>query len=160
MRCLPQRRRARNGYAMRLVLFEPDQPGNAGTLIRTGAALGVAVDVVGPMGFAADAAALKRAAMDYAALADVTLHADWAAFEAGFNGRLVLLTTAAETDVRDVDWRADDALVLGRESVGAPDWLHQRADVRARIAMAPGARSLNVAVAGAMALAIALDRVR
>lgn len=141
---------------MRLALFQPDIAGNVGTLLRTAACLGVAVDLIEPMGFAFSHRALARAGMDYAAQADVTRHADWAAFEAMRRGRLVLLTTAGATMLPDATFRADDIFMLGSEGAGVPQLVHDRADLRVAVPMRPEFRSLNVAVAGAMVLAEAM----
>lgn len=141
---------------MRLALHQPDIAGNVGTLIRTAACFGVGVDLIEPMGFAWSDRALARAGMDYAAAAEVERHADWAAFEARVAGRIVLLTTAGATPLPDAAFRPDDVLLLGSESAGVPAEVHARADLRVAIPMRPGFRSLNVAVAGGIAMAEAL----
>ena len=135
---------------MRLALYQPDQPGNTGTLLRLAACLGLGVDIVEPCGFPLDDRALRRAAMDYGGLAEVTRHANWAAFAAARTGRLVLLTTQGAVRHVDFAFAADDVLMVGRESAGAPPHVHDAADARVRIAMHGGARSLNVALAAAM----------
>jgi tRNA (cytidine/uridine-2'-O-)-methyltransferase len=145
---------------MRLALFEPDIPGNAGALIRLGACLGVAVDVIEPCGFVFSAAALRRAGMDYLAQADWVRHASWAAYLAQAKGRIVLATTRAATAYTDFAFRPDDNILLGRESAGVPDAVHDRADARLRIALKSGLRSINVAQAGAMILGEALRQTR
>ncbi|NIJ40274.1 tRNA (cytidine/uridine-2'-O-)-methyltransferase [Parvibaculum indicum] len=147
---------------MRLALFEPDIPQNTGTLIRTAACLGVGLDVIEPCGFVWSDKALKRSGMDYAALAPVTRHADWAAFQEArqtppmTESRLILLTTGADMPYTAFSFAPGDILLLGRESAGVPDEVHEAADARLLIPMAPGARSLNVALAGAMVLGEAL----
>lgn len=141
---------------MRLALHQLDIAGNVGTLIRTAACFGVGVDLIEPMGFAWSDRALARAGMDYAAAAEVERHADWAAFEARVAGRIVLLTTAGATPLPDAAFRPDDVLLLGSESAGVPAEVHARADLRVAIPMRPGFRSLNVAVAGGIAMAEAL----
>ena len=141
---------------MRLALHQPDIAGNVGTLLRTAACFGMAVDVIEPAGFAWNDRALRRAGMDYAGAAAVTRHADWAAFRAAAGGRLVLLTTRGATPLYDARFAADDVLLLGSEGAGVPDTVHAAADLRVRIPMCPGFRSLNVAVAGAIVLAEAL----
>lgn len=147
---------------MRLALFEPDIPQNTGTLIRTAACLGVGLDVIEPCGFVWSDKALKRSGMDYAALAPVTRHADWTAFQAArqtplmAESRLILLTTGADMPYTACSFAPGDILLLGRESAGVPDEVHEAADARLLIPMAPGARSLNVALAGAMVLGEAL----
>jgi tRNA (cytidine/uridine-2'-O-)-methyltransferase len=141
---------------MRIALFEPDQAGNVGTILRLAACLGVAVDIVEPCGFAFADRALKRAGMDYAEMAAVTRHSGWAAFENQLAGRLVLLTTAASERLDRVAFAPGDILLMGSESRGAPPEVHRRADLRVRIPQAPGTRSLNIAVAAGIALAEAL----
>jgi tRNA (cytidine/uridine-2'-O-)-methyltransferase len=140
---------------MRLALYEPDIAGNVGTILRLAACLGVPVDLIEPMGFAFSDRALARAGMDYAAQAEVSRHGDWTAFEAQA-GRIVLLTTQGGVRLDEAVFAAGDTLLLGSESAGVPAHVHDRADLRVTIPMRPGFRSLNVAVAGAMALAEAL----
>jgi tRNA (cytidine/uridine-2'-O-)-methyltransferase len=142
--------------AMRLALYQPDQAGNVGTLLRTAACLAVPVDIVEPCGFPWSNRALKRAGMDYAELAQVARHADWEAFVAALRGRLVLLTTQGDTRLDAAHFGRDDVLLLGSESQGVPASVHAQAALRVRIPQAPGTRSLNIAVAGGIALAEAL----
>jgi tRNA (cytidine/uridine-2'-O-)-methyltransferase len=153
---LVNERARRLSGAMRLALFEPDIAGNVGTIMRLAACLGIAVDLIEPMGFAWSDRALARAGMDYAGAAEVARHADWAAFEAGVPGRIVLLTTAGAAPLPEARFESSDVLLLGSESRGVPAHVHDRADLRVRIPMRPGFRSLNIAVAGAIALGEAL----
>ena len=138
---------------MRLALYQPDQAGNVGTIIRLAACLGVPLDIVEPCGFPFSDRALKRAGMDYAEMAAVTRHASWTAFEAQATGRLVLLTTRGAVALADARFEPEDILLLGSESRGAPEEVHARADLRVRIPQVPAARSLNIAVAAGIALA-------
>ncbi len=141
---------------MRLALHQPDIAGNVGTILRLAACLGVAVDLIEPMGFAWSDRALRRAGMDYAAAAEVTRHADWTAFEARAAGRIVLLTTAGAAPLPLARFRSDDVLLLGAESAGVPPEVHARADLRVRIPMRDGFRSLNVALSAAIVVGEAL----
>ncbi len=146
---------------MRLVLFQPDIPQNAGTLMRLAAATGVGVDIIEPCGFLLDDRRLRRALMDYAALLDLTRWTGWTSYAgAAHRGRLVLLTTAAEHPYTGFTFAAGDRLMVGRESGGVPDAIHAAADARLRVPMVPGARSLNVAIAAAMVLGEALRQTR
>jgi tRNA (cytidine/uridine-2'-O-)-methyltransferase len=145
---------------VRLALHQPDQAGNVGTILRTAACLGVPVDIVEPCGFPWSDRALKRAGMDYAAMAQVTRHASWESFEAQLAGRLVLLTTQGDTRLDGARFEAGDVLMLGAESGGVPAQVHARAELRVRIPQAAGTRSLNIAVAGGIALAEALRQIR
>jgi tRNA (cytidine/uridine-2'-O-)-methyltransferase len=141
---------------MRLVLFEPDIPQNTGALLRLGACLGLAVDIVEPCGFLLDDRRLRRAGMDYLDRVDMTRHGSWDAYRRAAAGRLVLLTTKGGTCYTDFAFRRGDNIVLGRESAGVPEAVHEAADARLRIPMQGGARSINVALAAAMVLSEAL----
>lgn len=142
---------------MRLVLYQPDIPQNAGTVLRLAACLAVAVDIIEPAGFLFTDRHFRRAGLDYAQRARVCRHASWQAYLAQRGGgRLLLLTTQGCVAYTDFTFRADDALLVGRESAGAPDEVHAAADARLRIPMVAGTRSLNVAVAAAMVLGEAL----
>lgn len=150
---------------MRLALYQPDIPQNTGTLLRLGACLGVPVDVIGPAGFDMSDRALRRAALDYLDLVDLTKHESFAAFvtareskrqAGGDPGRLILLTAHAATQHIDFHFAPTDTLLLGRESAGCPEAVHAAADARIRIPMRTGLRSLNIAVAGAIALGEAM----
>jgi tRNA (cytidine/uridine-2'-O-)-methyltransferase len=141
---------------MRLALHQPDQAGNVGTILRLAACLGVPVDVIEPCGFPWGDKALKRAGMDYAEIANVTRHADWGAFEARLQGRLVLFTTAGAERLAEARFESEDTLLFGSESRGAPGEVHARADMRVRIPQVGGTRSLNLAVAAGIGVAEAL----
>ncbi len=138
---------------MRLALFEPDIPQNLGAFIRLSACLGVALDIIEPCGFPVDDKRIRRAAMDYYDQARIVRHSSWQAFRRDkAPGRLVLLTTKARESFHQAAFSADDILLLGRESAGVPDEVHRTADLRVRIPMQAGLRSINVALAGAMVL--------
>lgn len=142
---------------MRLALFEPDIPQNLGAFIRLAACLGVPLDIIEPCGFPLDDKRIRRAAMDYYDHAVIARHASWDAFQHGRrSGRLVLLTTMGAATFPDIAFRADDTLLLGRESAGVPASVHAVADLRLRIPLKKGTRSLNVALAAAMVLSEAL----
>ena len=146
---------------MRLALYQPDQPQNVGTLMRLAACLGVPADVIEPLGFPFDDKRMKRAGMDYLDGVDMTRHPSWTAFQSVRGpGRLVLLTTKGSTRLPEFEFSPDDILLLGRESAGVPEDVHAAADARVRIPVTDGCRSLNVAVAGAMALGEALRQTR
>lgn len=142
---------------MRIALYQPDIPQNTGTILRLCACMGVAADIIEPAGFQLGDARFRRALMDYGASLDMTRHAAWESFlESRGAHRIVLLTTAAGDSLWQTAFGPDDILLLGRESAGVPEAVHRRADVRVTIPMAPGTRSLNVALAAAMALGEAL----
>jgi tRNA (cytidine/uridine-2'-O-)-methyltransferase len=144
---------------MQLALFQPDQPQNTGTLLRLGACMRAPVHVIEPCGFPFSTKALKRYAMDYADHVDIRHHLEWSAFLADQNAskrRIILLTTKTDTPYTRFSFSPNDTLLVGSESAGAPDFVHQKADAQITIPMAPEVRSLNVAVAMAMVLGEAL----
>ncbi len=144
-----------------LAAYQPDIAPNLGAMIRLCACFGADLHVIGPCGFALTDRALRRAAMDYAAMAPVRQHVSWNTFQAEPRpGRLVLLSTRAETGLWDFAFRPGDMLMVGRESAGVPDEVHAAADVRLRIPMPGGGRSLNVAMAAGMALSEAWRQCR
>jgi tRNA (cytidine/uridine-2'-O-)-methyltransferase len=138
---------------MRIALYQPDQAGNVGTILRLAACLGVPVDIIEPCGFPWSDRALKRAGMDYAEIASVTRHVYWAAFEARLEGRLALFTTAGAMRLPDARFDANDTLLFGSESGGVPAEVHKRADLLVRIPQVERTRSLNIAVAAGIGLA-------
>jgi tRNA (cytidine/uridine-2'-O-)-methyltransferase len=144
-----------------LALYQPDIPQNAGTIMRLCACLGVTVHVIGPAGFDMSDRTLRRAGMDYLDHASIVRHVDWTAFAAwrrDAHARLILLTTRATTPYTDFAFTADDIILLGRESAGVRDFVHEAADHRLTIPMVAGMRSLNVATAAAMVVGEALRR--
>jgi len=142
---------------MRLALYQPDIPQNLGAFIRLAACLGTPLDIIEPCGFPVDDRRIRRAAMDYLDLARLKRHASWATFRHDrASGRLVLLTTTGATALPQARFEPDDVLLVGRESAGVPAEVHDAADLRVRVPMQRGARSLNVALAAAMVLSEAL----
>lgn len=142
---------------IRLALYQPDQPPNVGTLLRTGACLGVAVHIIEPCGFPFSTQAVRRSAMDYLEHAEIIAHASFAAFLAERpKGRLVLLSRHADLAYTECRFQPDDILVLGRESAGVGPEVRQAVDLSVTVRLRAGLRSLNVAVAGAMVLSEAL----
>lgn len=144
---------------MRIALYEPDIPQNTGTILRTCACLGLEAHIIEPAGFPVTDRAFRRAGMDYLDQVSIVRHGSFAAFEEWRRAAqllLVLLTTAAERTYTDYAYSERDILLLGRESAGVPAAVHQAADVRLRIPIREGLRSLNIAVAAAMVAGEAL----
>lgn len=148
---------------MRIALYEPDIPQNTGTILRLCACLGIEAHIIEPSGFPVTDRAFRRAGMDYIDNVSIARHGSFAAFEKwrlGERLQLVLLTTAAECSYLDHTFAGDQVLLFGRESAGVPAAVHERADVRLRIPMQSGMRSLNIAMAAAMVAGEALRQTR
>lgn len=148
---------------MDFALFQPDIAGNVGTSLRTAACFEVGAHIIEPCGFPFSVNALKRAGMDYAERLEIHRHANWPAFLDWKNQakkRIVLFTTKGATPLPDFQFTADDVLLFGSESTGAPDHVHDAADARVLIPMHADYRSLNVAVSAGIAMAEALRQTK
>jgi len=144
---------------MHLALYQPDIPQNAGTILRLCACLGVTAHLIEPAGFPISDKNFRRAGMDYLDQIDIRRHIGWTDFEIwrkNTGARLILATTRGATPYPDFAFRPDDILLMGRESAGVPDDVHESADARLLIPMRAGLRSINVAVSAAMILGEAL----
>ena len=148
---------------MRIALYEPDIPQNTGTILRTCACLGLEAHIIEPAGFPVTDRAFRRAGLDYLDQVSITRHASFQAFQDWRTAerlRLVLLTTAASTSYLQHVFTNDQVLLFGRESAGVPEAVHNAADVRLKVPIREGFRSLNIAVAVAMVAGEALRQTR
>ena len=145
---------------LRIAAFQPDIAPNLGTMIRLAACFDASIDVIEPCGFPFSVKALRRSAMDYADIADITRHASWQAFQASRTGRLILLSTKAVTPLWDYSFENGDTIMMGRESAGVPEAVADACDARLLIPMPGGGRSLNVAVSAGIALGEATRQLR
>lgn len=144
---------------LRIALYQPDIPGNTGTILRMAACFDLAVDIIEPAGFDLSNRALRRAGMDYTEQALLQRHLNWQHFlewRETERRRLVLATTKAERTYVDFEFNKGDILLFGRESAGVPEEVHAVSDARLRIPMVPGKRSLNLAVSVALVAGEAL----
>jgi len=140
---------------LHLVLYQPEIAANVGAAIRNCACFGAALDIIEPCGFPFKHKDIRRVGMDYGALSEPARHDSWAAYTGADHGtsRLILLTTKGDSDLGQIEFRADDRIMVGQESAGVPDEVREACDMAVRIPLAPGARSLNMAVSAAIALA-------
>ena len=141
---------------MRLALYQPDIPQNAGAILRLADCMGVDVDVIEPSGFVWSDRHLKRTGMDYMDRVHVVHHDSWSRFLTARTNRLVLLTTKASMNHHNFSFDRADILLCGSESSGVPQTVHDVVDAQIRIPMSDDARSLNVAIAAAIVLSEAL----
>lgn len=143
---------------MRLALYQPDIPQNTGTLLRLGACLDLPIDIIEPCGFLFNEKAIRRAGMDYLDFSNYRRHNSWNDFldyreqHSQEYGRIILLTTHGNKSFVDFDFKPNDIILMGRESAGVPENVHQKADAQLLIPMNPNARSINMAISAAMAI--------
>jgi tRNA (cytidine/uridine-2'-O-)-methyltransferase len=150
-------------HRMQIALFQPDIPPNTGTILRLCACLDVAAHIIEPAGFPVSDRAFRRAGMDYLDQVSLTRHDSWTKFEqwrAERGYRLVLFTTRGAMSYLDFGYGVSDILLFGRETMGVPEAVAEAADARLKIPIRPSLRSLNVAMAAAMALGEALRQTR
>lgn len=136
-----------------LALYQPDIAQNTGTLLRLGACLGVTVHIIHPTGFVFSRRELKRSGLDYLDQSEIVEHDSYGHFDAtrrAAGKRLVLLTTKSSHSAYAASYDSDDILMVGRETAGVPDDVAASVDLRVRIPMRSGLRSINVAVAAAL----------
>ena len=142
---------------MRIAFYEPEIAGNVGAILRLGACMGVAVDLIEPMGFAWDDRRVRRTAMDYIDHVDITRHADFAAFKTHIGpARLVLFTTKSRQSSYEFSFQSDDVLLFGKESAGVPAPVAEACNARLRIPIRPQVRSMNLAISSALGLGEAM----
>jgi tRNA (cytidine/uridine-2'-O-)-methyltransferase len=148
---------------VRIALYEPDIPQNTGTILRLAACLGIEAHIIEPAGFPTSDRAFRRAGMDYLDQVEIVRHADWDAFEswrAGAAARLIVFTTRSRHSYLKHAFQRGDVLLFGRETSGVPEKVHAMADARLLIPMREGLRSLNVAMAAAMAVGEAIRQMQ
>lgn len=142
---------------MRIALFEPEIAQNVGAVLRLGACMGAAVDLIEPMGFVWEDRRVRRTAMDYIDHVEIARHAGFDAFRATVGARrLILFTTKSTSSAYDFRFMPDDILLFGKESAGVPPAIHEACDARLRIPIRPQVRSMNLATSTAIALGEAL----
>lgn len=145
-----------------LALYQPDIAQNTGTLMRLCACMGVPLHVIHPAGFALTPKNLARAGLDYVEFATIRQHDSFERFNGWRKAegrRLVLLTTKSSHSAYEAAYLPNDILMLGRESAGVPDAVAEASDLRVRIPMRPGLRSINVALAGSMIVGEAMRQI-
>ncbi|MDR0571320.1 MAG: tRNA (cytidine(34)-2'-O)-methyltransferase [Rickettsiales bacterium] len=145
---------------MKVLLYQPDIAGNVGTIIRLCACLDLELDIIEPCGFPFDDKKFKRAGMDYIDCVKIHKFSSFHEFMAKNPGkRIVLLTTKADESFSEFLFDANDVLMVGRETAGVPDEIHNLVDKRIVIPMKNNMRCLNVAVSLAMVMGVAISNI-
>lgn len=144
-----------------IALYQPDIAPNAATILRMCACFGLTCRIIEPAGFVMTDSQFRRAGMDYLDKAALVREPSWAHYRQATAGRrTVLLTTRATAACWDFHFEPTDIILMGRESAGVPDAVHEGVEARLTIPMQPGLRSLNVALACAMVTGEALRQFR
>jgi tRNA (cytidine/uridine-2'-O-)-methyltransferase len=136
-----------------IALHEPRIAPNTGNIIRLIANNGCQLHLIEPLGFDLEEKKLRRAGLDYRDLAQVTRHADYAAFRAAMGERRIFACTTKGSRPHDqIQYRPDDVLLFGSETTGLPADILQSfpPEHRLRIPMLETSRSLNLSNAVAI----------
>ena len=145
---------------MNLAIFEPDIPQNTGAMIRICSCFDVDVDIIHPASFVLSEKSLNRVAMDYIKNVKISEFDDWKDYMTKRNGRKILLSTKGSKSHYDYNFNQSDNLIVGRESAGVPEYVHQEVDEVVKISMKAGARSLNVATSSAIVISEAIRQLK
>lgn len=136
-----------------IALFQPEIPPNTGNIMRLAANAGCRLHLIEPLGFRLSDRALARAGMDYRDDVEMARHGCWEAFREATAGRRILaLTTKGTTRYDSPRYTAGDILLFGAETSGLPAKVLATipVELRLRIPMRRGSRSLNLANAVAI----------
>ena len=145
---------------MNLAIFEPDIPQNTGAMIRICSCFDVDIDIIHPASFVLSEKSLNRVAMDYIKNVNISEFDDWTDYMAKRNGRKILLSTKGGKSHYDYNFDLSDNLIVGRESAGVPEYVHQEVDEVIKISMKAGVRSLNVATSSAIVISEAIRQLK
>ncbi len=145
---------------MNLAIFEPDIPQNTGAMIRICSCFGVDIDIIHPASFVLSEKSLNRVAMDYIKNVKIREFDDWTDYMTKRNGKKILLSTKGSKSHYDYNFNQSDNLIVGRESAGVPEYVHQEVDEIIKISMKAGARSLNVATSSAIVISEAIRQLK
>lgn len=127
---------------MRVVLFSPEIPQNAGNIARTCAVTGTSLFFVRPLGFNFSNRQLKRSGLDYWDHLDLHIVDS---LEDALEGPIYFFSTKGKTPYTEVCFDENACLVFGSETAGLPPWVHEKwKDQFYTIPMKEGARSLNL----------------
>ena len=142
---------------MKIALYQPDIAGNVGTIMRMSVCLDVELYIIEPCGFPFNEEKVRRSAMDYFDNVKIKRYSSFTEMKNdNKNSRIVLLTTKSSVDYTKFKFEKYDILMVGRETSGVPDEIHNGVDARVVIPMKNNARCLNVAISLSIVLGEAL----
>lgn len=132
---------------LNIVLFQPEIPQNTGNIARTCVLTNSKLHLIKPLGFSLDEKHLKRAGLDYWQYLDMEIHESYEALREKYKeGTFYFSTTKGKHFYHQVNFKAGDFIIFGRESSGLPDYIRDSDPDRCiRIPMLEtSTRSLNL----------------
>ena len=144
-----------------IALYKPDIPQNTASIIRLSACYGINVHIIEPCGFNLNDSRFKRVVMDYINLVEISRYYDFQDLvKKNKNSRIILMTTKAKKSVFKFDFKKNDIILLGRESKGVPEFIHNLLNNKIKIPITNKSRSLNVAISAAISATEALRQLK
>jgi|TARA_B100001540_G_scaffold235900_1_gene210232 tRNA (cytidine/uridine-2'-O-)-methyltransferase len=144
-----------------IALYKPDIPQNTASIIRFSACYGINVHIIEPCGFNLNDSRFKRVVMDYINLVEISRYYDFQDLvKKNKNSRIILMTTKAKKSVFKFDFKKNDIILLGRESKGVPEFIHNFLNNKIKIPISNKSRSLNVALSAAISATEALRQLK
>ena len=144
-----------------IALYKPDIHQNTASIIRFSACYGINVHIIEPCGFNLNDSRFKRVVMDYINLVEISRYYDFQDLvKKNKNSRIILMTTKAKKSVFKFDFKKNDIILLGRESKGVPEFIHNFLNNKIKIPISNKSRSLNVALSAAISATEALRQLK
>ena len=144
----------RSNIRPKIALYEPDIPQNTASIIRTCSCLGAYLEIIEPCGFLFSDKRFKRVVMDYMDEDKIQFYKNSEEFfDSKKNDRVILITTKSKKSYTDLNYRANDTILFGRESAGVPEHIHKLVNEKLKIPMIKNKRSLNISTSVAIVLA-------
>ena len=141
-------------FRPKIALYMPDIPQNTASIVRTCSCLGADLEIIEPCGFIFDDKRFKRVVMDYMDTKKLKFYKNSEEF---FNykkkQRVILMTTKAKKIYTNFEFKDNDTILFGRESLGVPEDIHNKVSERLKIPMDKGMRSLNLSTSVSITLA-------
>ena len=146
---------------MHIALYKPDIPQNTAAIIRLSSCLGLKLHIVEPCGFSLEDSRFKRVVMDYIGLSKIFRYGDDDIFlKKNSKSRIILMSTKAKKSLYSFKFKNSDIILLGRESKGVPNYIHNELKDKLKIPISSKTRSLNVAVTASISASEALRQIK
>jgi len=144
---------------LNVVLFEPEIAPNTGNIIRLAANAGFHLHLIEPLGFELDEKRLRRAGLDYAEYAELSVHRTFEEYTRlksipSTTNRLIACSTKGTTSHSSIHYQPGDSLIFGPESRGLPDRILNAKLVETVVTIPMKAQSRSLNLSNAVAIVV------
>jgi len=140
-----------------IALYKPDIPQNTASILRLCACFGLKMHIIEPCGFNLNDSRFKRVVMDYINQSSIIRYENFKELlNKNKKSRVILMSTKATKSLFKFKFKNNDIILLGRESKGVPEYVHNELKNKLKIPISSKVRSLNVAVTASISAAEAL----